>query len=910
MQPPFSNAGDRREREDPVLPPIDRRTLLKIAGAASMAAPGLTLLQGLTGSGAVAMGATAGRATAGSTAGPATVTLGGADVRPPSIPLAVRSPYLSTWLPATSLTGITPQFWNGDPRGFAGLVMIDSVLYAWAGEPQSNGTAVPAMTPVSTEVTATRSIFTASEAGVQLVAEWLSPVEPGDLELQSVPLTLLTVTVSSTDGNPHSVQVYADITGEWASNSESDSITWQTTSDSTGRYWAVELQSQVPLEEPSNMASWGTVIWAAPVAGPSLTYQSGYSATLRNDFGTNGALGNSSDSDFRAINSDQPAFAFAFNFGTTTTAASTSLVLGHARTPLVSYGSAATPLLPWWTQTWSTWQEMTADFITGAPSARTRAIALDAQIETDATTAAGSGYAAACALALRQCYGGTELAISPDGVTPWLLGKEISSDGDTNTVDIFDQAFLAWLYLDPDLIPLVMAPILDWCNSSAWQNPSAWTGISQPYYCVHDLGPYPVAAGRAPGDGEQMPIEESAGMLIMAAAYANMVGASAAEPFLSQWQSLWTQWANYLVPQVPTPATQLCTDDWAPTYSTSTGSVNLGIKAIIGLAAAGQIATILGDTANATTWWDAATNNIDQWVTLSTDATTGTNLNVVQGATGTWSCLYNAYYQAVIGLSLVPEQVAANEAAYYLNQLTTSGNAYGIELQTDAGNLNKAAWLFYLPSWLSSYPIADALMNCNVAYINDTTSLVPYGDRYNVNTGVEVANIEAHPTLGAVFALLAADASPASDNVPPAPAPAPPAPAPTPTPAPVAVTVTKTAPPKPVLALAVSDGTLKLSGKDVSIRLRSAGAARCQGALTLVYTHEVTLKHHKRKREKTVIGHANYSLPANSSRTVKIKLTAAGLKWLKDAKKHQLSVVLEATVKGGKSTSKRTTIHG
>ena len=96
-------------------------------------------------------------------------------------------------------------------------------------------------------------------------------------------------------------------------------------------------------------------------------------------------------------------------------------------------------------------------------------------------------------------------------------------------------------------------------------------------------------------------------MLIMAAAYARAVGASTAAPFLSQWQLLWTQWAEYLMTQVPTPSTQLTTDDWAPDYSTSTGSVNLGIKAIIGLAAAGQIATILGDAANATTWSDAAT---------------------------------------------------------------------------------------------------------------------------------------------------------------------------------------------------------------------------------------------------------------------------------------------------------------
>ncbi len=91
----------------------------------------------------------------------------------------------------------------------------------------------------------------------------------------------------------------------------------------------------------------------------------------------------------------------------------------------------------------------------------------------------------------------------------------------------------------------------------------------------------------------------------------------------------------------------------------------------------------------------------------------------------------------------------------YLTKLTT----YGMPLQTSPNNsaINKVAWQFYVPAWLSGYAIAGELMSCNVAYINDTTSLVPYGDRYNTSTGVEVAGIEAHPTLGAVFAILAAN---------------------------------------------------------------------------------------------------------------------------------------------------------
>jgi hypothetical protein len=96
--------------------------------------------------------------------------------------------------------------------------------------------------------------------------------------------------------------------------------------------------------------------------------------------------------------------------------------------------------------------------------------------------------------------------------------------------------------------------------------------------------------------------------------------------------------------------------------------------------------------------------------------------------------------------------VKALQASYYLTQL----EPYGLPLQTDTGGLSKVAWNLYIPAWLRDYPIAAELLSRDVAYINDTPSLVPYGDRYNTDTGVEVTGVKAHPTLGAVFAVLLA----------------------------------------------------------------------------------------------------------------------------------------------------------
>ncbi|MGA8680706.1 MAG: DUF5127 domain-containing protein [Acidimicrobiales bacterium] len=684
-------------------------------------------------------------------------------MRPPSVPLAVRTPYLSTWLPATDLTAATPRFWDGVDRSFAGLVRIDGQVYVWAGEPLVRARppqpprahfveVAPPMLQTCLQVTATRSIFTSEAAGVELVSEWLSPVEPGDVRLQSVPLSLLTVSIRALDGSAHSVQVYADVTGEWATSNETDEIEWHVHTSAKSLSWTIELQDPQPVTEYKDMAQWGTAIWStAPHA--TLSYQSGWDLTVRDQFAEAGVLSDTADPDFRATGDNQPVFAFARDLGVVDARGqSVTFVLGHVRSPAFSYGQEATPLTSLWTRYWPTWQSMVDTFFSDAAAARRRAIALDAKIERAATRVAGPGYSGLCALAVRQAYGGTELAIGPQG-RPWAMLKEISSDGDTNTVDIMDAAMPIWLWLDPGYVPLVMEPILDWCSSPAWQDPAAWAGIAsweqtQTRYCVHDLGPYPQALGRAPGDGEQMPIDESAGMLIMAAAYARQVSSGEAAAFLAPHRLLWTQWAEYLLTQVPTPATQLTTDDYVTGYQLPTGSVNLGIKAIIGLAAAGQIASLLGDGADAATWSQAAADNVAPWVALSMDPS-GRFLNLEQGAAGTWSTLYNAYFEQVIGTSLVPGSVAEKQASFYLSQLS----AYGMPLQTSCDEWNKVEWLFFTAAWLPSYPISRQLIARSIAYVNDTPTRVPYGDRYHPFTGVD-SHTRAHPTIGGVFALL------------------------------------------------------------------------------------------------------------------------------------------------------------
>lgn len=58
---------------------------------------------------------------------------------PPAYPLAVRSPYLSSWLgqqgSGTALNDDWPKFWTGQITGWAGFIRVDDAMYSFLGTP-------------------------------------------------------------------------------------------------------------------------------------------------------------------------------------------------------------------------------------------------------------------------------------------------------------------------------------------------------------------------------------------------------------------------------------------------------------------------------------------------------------------------------------------------------------------------------------------------------------------------------------------------------------------------------------------------------------------------------------------------------------------------------------------------------
>jgi hypothetical protein len=678
-------------------------------------------------------------------------------IRPPAVPLIVRQPYVSTWLQATALPGTWQTFWAGQITAMGGFVIIDGAPYMIMGSPGlvlnvPNGNYGPqtttfgfeaALSQTLLEVTPTRSTFTLQGGGIQVVIDFLSPVEPGDLRRQSVPFGYVKVTTSSIDGAAHAVKVYLDISGEWLSGDRGQQFTWAPSvvpySGGSLQTWALQLANPTPLSEINNQAEWGTTIWSTPVT-PGLTWQSGPANDVRAQFMANGALGNTNDTNYTAINDNYPVFAFAVDLGQVGGRPQSLLyTLGQVRTPAISF--LGTDLAPLWSTYWSDWQSMLGDVVADAPAAWQRAEALDNSITGQATAVGGQDYAALCALSLRQAYAGTELVVGPDG-SPWAFLKEISSDGDTSTVDVLFPASPVWVYLDPTYLSLLLDPLFAYAEGGGWTAP----------FAEHDLGPYPTATGYPGNGGENMPVEETANMIIMAAAFAQGAPGASTTAYLKKHYPTLTSWATYLTQNLPDPGFQNQTDDFAGPIA---HSVNLAIKGIVAVAAMAQIATVVGDQASAAAYRADAQGFVKTWLTDAQDPS-GTHLDLTYngsgGGNGTWGTVYNAYADDLLGTGLIPESVKAEQAAWY----ASVSNLFGVPLQIPH-SYAKTDWQMWVAAWLRDYPIKGELIAREYLYANTTPSRVPFSDLYDTISGDQVG-FQARPVQGGIFALLALQA--------------------------------------------------------------------------------------------------------------------------------------------------------
>jgi hypothetical protein len=663
---------------------------------------------------------------------------------PSSFPLAVRTPYLSAWLPqgaGAALNDIWPQFWTGSFLGWAGFVKVDGTAYSFLGNTIINGVSFNKAVQKSSTFTATQSVFVLTAGPVDITVTFLSPVEPKDLLKQSLPFSYMTVTAVSNNGGSHNVQVYSDISAEWVSGNNDLTVNWNTTTTNNIITHQTQLTSPSLYSEANDHTQYGSAFYSIENLSGT-TYQTGQDTVVRANFIKSGNLPNTKDSNFRAISNNWPVFGFARNLGTVGTSQSSPVVftVGHVRDPSIQYilkGGALQDRHPYHITKYSSATQIIAAFLPDYSNALTRAKAFDAQVHSDASKIS-SDYASIVDLSIRQVLAATELTVSKDGsgnanaTDVLLFMKEISSDGNMNTVDVIFPSWPALLYLNPTMGRYLLDVLFRYQASGLY--PNKWS--------VHDVGgSYPKALGHNDGGDEAMPVEESGNMLIMTLSYTQKTGD---KYLISTYTKLLDQWTQFLITDSLIPGNQLSTDDFAGRLENQT---NLAIKGIVGIRAMGEIYRLLGDNTKADNYTSIAASYVTKWQTLAASKT-GAHMTLNYNNDASWGLTYNLFGDKLLKLNLFPKSVYDSQTAWY----KTVAKPYGVPLDT-RHTYTKSDWEIWTAAISSTTEVRDLFISSVKKYAAAGISSQPLGDWYET-TNANPQGFRNRPVVGGHLALL------------------------------------------------------------------------------------------------------------------------------------------------------------
>lgn len=389
---------------------------------------------------------------------------------------------------------------------------------------------------------------------------------------------------------------------------------------------------------------------------------------------------------------EEPVFAFSKSFKLASNASSAStdsilFTIAHVQDPVVKYASARglTYMRPLWKSWFDSDQALTTFHYLDYEHAVKLAQNYSDQLAVDAYASGSDSYVDIVALSARQTMGATSFSGTKEN--PILFLKEISSNGNSQTIDVIFPAFPFFLYTNPRWLAYMLEPLLEHMLSGQYPNK----------YAMHDLGThFPNMTGYPEGNDEYMPVEECGDMLIMGLALANSLtynsgndsqsmwsalgsdhlphpdeespfalsvlenrdtiyglddrwggstqGLKQAQKWLGKSYRLWKQWTAYLVEFSLEPHNQLSTDDFAGWLALQT---NLALKGIIGIKAMSELAVIMNEPEDARYYRNISETYIKRWEELGISRD-GTHAKLAYDWYGSWTTLYSLYADAVL----------------------------------------------------------------------------------------------------------------------------------------------------------------------------------------------------------------------------------------------------------------------
>jgi hypothetical protein len=172
------------------------------------------------------------------------------------------------------------------------------------------------------------------------------------------------------------------------------------------------------------------------------------------------------------------------------------------------------------------------------------------------------------------------------------------------------------------------------------------------------------------------------------------------------------------------------------------------VKAIIGLAAYGDLCKMRGDTTNAEKYAELAKVDAAHWVKVAAD---GDHFRLAFDKTNTWSQKYNLVWDRILGLNVFPPSVAQMEVAHYKKVM----QRYGVPLDSRT-HLTKTDWSIWSATLADNQADFEAIVAPIYDYLDHTTARDPIADSY-VTDDIHSGGMHARPVVGGFFIKMLTD---------------------------------------------------------------------------------------------------------------------------------------------------------
>jgi hypothetical protein len=539
-----------------------------------------------------------------------------------------------------------------------------------------------------------------------------------------------------------------DFTGEWGVNDVSEPVLWgqNVHSDVLSMYIGTAAQAICEKSGDAVGINWGFLHVGMQTA--NITNTMNAADLTRSTFAISGGAKLPAPDRVnmpRAASNDWPVIAFSWNAGTVTAtaAATNTLIVAYDDQYSIKYfGQLLRPL--WRKEGAPDWHilDLLADSLLNYDAATKDANTYDESLYQQLSAAAGGGkpgqqYAELTTLAYRQTMAGIQIVWNDELQTPWVFMKEISSDGDLSTVDVIFPAAPFFVALNPDLLKMMLIPIMHYANNDTFVTYNRT-------YAPHHLGFYPIGYILTQ-DQENMPIEETGNMILMITALDG--GAGNYSWIWPKYETLLHRWSSYLIRHLPDPGDQLCTDDFE---GPSPHNVNLAAKGIVALKAFAKFYTAVGDPSTAQQCAIAADKYATQWLSMANDST---HFRLQYNLPNTTSLKYNILWQYLLTLD---GPFPSNAMSMELNYYSTLMNRYGVPLDNRAlfTKLDWQHWIATMAAAEGLNSVTESIIDATWRWANETPSRVPLTDWYMTDSGKQ-QGFQARPVVGALYALLA-----------------------------------------------------------------------------------------------------------------------------------------------------------